>query len=179
LRPRVRAELNISSESAPSDHFATAVRGYSQMDFGEHRKGILGGWGIDKRDPTSDVRLIEFCLSLPTEMLVSPKGRRPLARAALADRLPPSVLESRGKGYQGSEWHIAMSKDQAAVTDLVSRISEDPIAANIIDVPRLIKTWQTWPDSGWESRSIISRYRNIFLQGLTAGHFILSSDKNN
>ena len=175
LRREVRAEFHISDEDPAFDHIASAMRAYSEMDFGEHRKGILGGWGIDKRDPTSDVRLIEFCLSLPSRMLLCREGRRPLARAALLDRLPAAVLENKNKGYQGSEWHIAVSRDRDRISDLIDRIGRDPNAANVIDVQRLVKTWEEWPVDGYESRAVISKYRNVFLQGLTAGHFIISA----
>ena len=31
------------------------------------RRGRLAGWGIDRRDPLADKRLVEYCLSIPTE----------------------------------------------------------------------------------------------------------------
>ncbi len=54
----------------PKDNFQGTVDGLFAMDWGEYRKGVLGGWGLDKRDATADTRLIEFCLSLPLDLLL-------------------------------------------------------------------------------------------------------------
>ncbi|MEA3048616.1 MAG: hypothetical protein QOG84_452 [Sphingomonadales bacterium] len=143
------------------------------MDFGEHRKAILGGWGLDKRDPTADVGLIEFCLSLPTEMLLDARRRRPLARAALADRVPAAVLDRRGKGYQASDWHVALTRDLDRARALVDRIAADPLAASVIDTAVLKGLLAAWPRSDWEQPLTIARYRNLFLQALSAGAFLL------
>ena len=173
LRPNFRKTLGLSNEGYPADQVSRTVEAYSQMDFGEHRKGILGGWGIDKRDPTADVRLIEFCLSLPSEMLLNATARRPLARAALSDRLPPQVLNAKGKGYQSSEWHVGLTRDLRRVEALINSIANDPVASSVIDVDRLRSMVRTWPQGGWETRRTIALYRNVFLQALTAGHFII------
>ena len=175
IRPEVVQKFLLEVDNQTSDRFSRTIEAYFQMDFGEYRKGILGGWGIDKRDPTSDVRLIEFCLSLPTEMLLSADARRPLARAALSDRLPPQVINAVGKGYQSAEWHVSVGRDLKNVQALVTRIAGDPVAASVIDVDRLTKIVRNWPSSGWEMGRTIAIYRNALLQALTAGHFLINA----
>src|SRR5207249_2791570 len=88
-----------------SDGLAARMWGLRRIDLGNYIKGALGGWGVDLRDPTADVRLIEFCLSVPTEQFFRDGVNRALARRALADRLPPAVVEEQRKGYQGVDWH--------------------------------------------------------------------------
>ena len=181
LHPGLAAGLR--REQAGQDHalmhaksyFDTAIQAYCDMDFGEYRKGILGGWGIDKRDATADRRLVEFCLSLPLEMLLSDGERRPLAKAALADRLPAEVLEERRKGYQNASWGQALSADRAEAERLVEDIAGDPLAAEIIDVDLLRTLLREWPEGGWDDWRVIARYRGAFLRALTAGQFILNS----
>lgn len=168
--------LGIGGARRPGDYFAYARQAFlSEMDFGQYRKGILGGWGIDKRDATADRRLVEFCLALPLEMLLSGGRRRPLARAALADRLPAEVLDARGKGYQAADWHVALTRDRPAVRTLVESIAADPEASSLLDVDWLRTTLDEWPAGGWHDRSIIVRYRIALLMGLAAGHFALSA----
>ena len=49
------------------------------------------------RDPTADRRLVEYCLSVPTEQFNREGVLKALSKAALADRLPIEVLgEKRG-----------------------------------------------------------------------------------
>ncbi|HEY0313944.1 MAG TPA: asparagine synthetase B [Allosphingosinicella sp.] len=183
LRPAWRAALEAEQRALgvgharrPKDYFAYAREAFlTEMDFGQYRKGILGGWGIDKRDATADRRLVEFCQALPLEMLLSRGQRRPLARAALADRLPAEVLDARGKGYQAADWHEALTRDRPAISAVVDRIEADPAASSIIDVPWLRAALAEWPTEGWHDRRIIVRYRIALLMGLSAGHFALST----
>jgi asparagine synthase (glutamine-hydrolysing) len=183
LHPAFRAALAAEQKAAgvgasrrPKDYFAYAEQAFvTEMDFGQYRKGILGGWGIDKRDATADRRLIEFCLSLPLEMLLSGGERRPLARAALADRLPPEVLDAKGKGYQAADWHEALTRDRPAIAALVERIADDDVASSVVDVDWLRAALAEWPEGGWEDRAVIVRYRIALLMGLSAGHFALSA----
>jgi asparagine synthase (glutamine-hydrolysing) len=183
LDPRWRAvledeqrALGVGHARRPKDYFAYARQAFmTEMDFGQYRKGILGGWGIDKRDATADRRLVEFCLSLPLEMLLSEGKRRPLARAALADRLPAEVLDARGKGYQAADWHESLTRDRPAVRTLVDAIAADPRASEIVDVAWLRAALAEWPSGGWHDRRVIVRYRIALLMGLSAGHFALST----
>jgi asparagine synthase (glutamine-hydrolysing) len=147
------------------------------MDWGEYRKGVLGGWGVDKRDATADVRLIEFCLSLPLEMLLKDGVRRPLARAALSDRLPTGVLEERQKGYQAAGWSEGLSRNLTEVRALIEAIAQHSIASSLIDVGLLRQLLRDWPSTGWERPDIRARYRSALLQALSAGSFILAHSR--
>jgi asparagine synthase (glutamine-hydrolysing) len=167
--------LGLHGPSPSSDHFADVRAALLEMDFGDYRKGILAGWGLDKRDATADLRLIEFCLSLPLEMLMAGGERRPLARAALADRLPSEVLGERRKGYQAANWHLGLTRDRSAIAELIERIAADEEARSLIDVAALRGLLAEWPDGGWHRPQIVARYRLSMLQALAAGHFVLAA----
>jgi asparagine synthase (glutamine-hydrolysing) len=175
LRAAVAGEQQAMRVGRPRNSFDDAADALTAMDWGEHRKGILGGWGIDKRDPTADVRLIDFCLSLPLDMLMKGGERRPLARAALADRVAPAVLDERRKGYQSADWHVGLTRDRAAVARLLDAMAADSTASGLIDVERLRERVRNWPVGGWEDPRIIADYRIGLLKGLTAGHFVLAA----
>jgi hypothetical protein len=70
------------------------------------RKGTLADGGIDVRDPTADRRLIEFCLSVPTEQFFRNGVPRALARAALADRVPADPATSVSDGFSLRRFHF-------------------------------------------------------------------------
>ncbi len=181
VHPRLRAQVAGERESSrvgrARNTFDDAADALMEMDWGEHRKGILGGWGIDKRDPTADARLIDFCLSLPLDMLSKNGERRPLARAALADRVAPAVLDERRKGYQSVDWHVGLSRDRGSAVRLLEAMAADPTASRLIDVERLSELVRHWPDGGWENPRIVGDYRIGLLKGLTAGHFILAAGR--
>ena len=167
------AERSVLPDQRRLDRFDLALSAYRAMDFGEHRKGILGGWGLDKRDPTADVRLIEFCLSLPLDLMMKDGSRRPLARAALADRLPAEVLDARAKGYQNAAWHEGLTADLPRLEQLIAAIAADPVAGSVVETALLRELVADWPQHGWDRRILIARYRNQLLQAVSAGHFLL------
>jgi asparagine synthase (glutamine-hydrolysing) len=174
---RLAAERSTLVPDRRLDRVGLALAALRAMDWGEHRKGILGGWGIDKRDPTADARLVEFCLSLPLDLLMKDGARRPLARAALADRLPAAVLDHPGKGYQNAAWHEGLTADLPRLKALVAEIGADPLAGSVVDAARLEALIAAWPESGWERPDIVARYRNLLLQSVSAGHFLLAAQR--
>jgi asparagine synthase (glutamine-hydrolysing) len=182
IHPRLLAEVAAERESERladrrKTYFEQAEAALMEMDWGEHRKGILGGWGIDKRDPTADPRLIDFCLSLPLDALMKDGVRRPLARAALADRVAPAVLAEKRKGYQSPDWHQGLTRDAAGAARLIEAMAADATASRLIDLERLRALVEGWPESGWETPRIQGAYRIGLLKGLTAGHFVLAAGR--
>ena len=168
-----QADYNFGASAHPKSNFERVRAALFEMDFGEYRKGILDRWGIDKRDATADVRLIDFCLSLPVDLLIKGGERRPLARAALSDRLPRAVLEERRKGYQASDWHLALTADLPRISDLIETIGRHPVAGSLVDVAVLRRWIRDWPSGNWHSPWIITRYRTALPQALAAGSFAI------
>ena len=112
----------------------------AQIDPGNYNKGVLGGWHIDGRDPTADVRLLEFCLAVPTEQFLSNGIQRALARRALADRLPKLVLENSRRGCQAADWHERLTAVRERVAIELDQLEACPAAAKTLDLPRLHRT---------------------------------------
>jgi asparagine synthase (glutamine-hydrolysing) len=138
-------------------------------DQGYARKGSLGGWGIDERDPLADRRLIEFCLSLPHDQLLKNGVTRPLARAALADRLPSS-LQGAPRGLQGAGWYESLKRDEMAAH--VARIGDCSLSSSILDVDRLQHMIDHWPQGSWNDHLVVQEYRQGLAMAVAAGHFI-------
>lgn len=178
LRPEMAAPLAdeiedrlFGSIARPKDHWLRARIAYGEMDFGQYRKGILAGWGLDKRDATADRRLIEFCLGLPTAMLLSGGTRRPLARAALSDRLPAAVLDERRKGLQAADWYLDLDRERPKIEALVRQIAGHPAANMVVDTAKLSRWIEDWPAGDWNRPDNVARYRVALPVALAAGHF--------
>ena len=126
--------------------------------------------GLDARDPTSDRRLIEFCLSLPNDMLVSGRSARPLYERAMSNRIPPAVLANRRRGYQTAEWFEHFKP--AEVRGAFRRYGENPIVQELIDLRYVERLIDGWPASGWGRRGQIYTYRNTLIGALALADFI-------
>ena len=62
---------------------------------------VAGAIGIEPRDPFLDVRLLEFCLTLPLEQLHGNGWAKLILRRAMAGMLPDSVRWKTGRDHVG------------------------------------------------------------------------------
>jgi asparagine synthase (glutamine-hydrolysing) len=145
-----------------------------RFDPGYFRKASLVRWGIDERDPMADRRVIEFSLSLPPDQLYRNGVSRPLARRALADRLPTAILDNRLRGYQAAEWHSTLTRQ--ALRHEVELVESSPGASAILNLPRLKEMVEQWPEDDQNSLRVVQEYRLGFLVAISAAHFIRSAE---
>jgi asparagine synthase (glutamine-hydrolysing) len=150
-----------------------------RVDFGNNQKGVQAGWGVDLRDPMTDRRLVEFCLSLPTDVYLRNGESRALARRALADRLPPRVIEERRRGLQAIDWHEDLTAAREELRSEIKRLMHVPAASRALDVPRMLALVEDWPSDGWNTAAIESRYRFALCRGVTIGHFLRKASGSN
>src|SRR5207253_6313327 len=142
-------------------------------------KGMLAGWGLDHRDPMADRRLIEFCLSLPTDQFLRDGIQRALARRALADRVPTEVLRSTSRGLQAIDWHETLTRSPGRLSDEIERLAGCGPAVGLLDLPRLRALVDNWPCDGWEQTDTIQAYRSALLRGISVGHFLRRASGSN
>lgn len=151
----------------------------TRMDLSLYTKGALARFGVDVRDPLTDRRLIEFCLSVPIEHLTADGRIKGLARRVLADRLPPSILDAKTRGYQAVDWHEGLSADRAAAARDVERLAALPAAARLLDIERLRDLANRWPKEGWERTEVLDAYRVTLLRALAVGRFLTHTLRTN
>jgi asparagine synthase (glutamine-hydrolysing) len=150
-----------------------------RADSGNYNKGHLAGWGIDMRDPTADRRLVEFCLTVPTDQYLRHGIRRALARTAFADRLPAKVLNERLKGYQAADWHEGLVAGREGLGEELGRIEACGEAAATVDHSAMRGLAEAMPDGGWHEPGTTQKYRLALLRGVSAGHFIRKAAGSN
>lgn len=155
-----------------TDAVAARLSVIDRIDPGNFIKGVLGGWGIDTRDPTADRRLVEFCLSVPLDQFLRNGVPRALARDAFGDRVPQTVLRQRRKGYQGVDWHEGLSASRGQLRDELARMASCHSVAKALDLDRFAALVDAWPADGWGEAETVEKYRLMLLRGVSNGHFI-------
>ncbi|MCE7792762.1 asparagine synthase-related protein [Salipaludibacillus sp. CUR1] len=82
-----------------------------------------------KRDPSNDLRVVRFCLSVPEEQFVKDGVDRSLIRRATEHYLPDKVrLNHRFRGVQGADWvHRLKPWWQELTSELVQMCNDDRI----------------------------------------------------
>jgi asparagine synthase (glutamine-hydrolysing) len=172
-RKQKLAALGLDEFDRPAKHtVASRISNLRFVDSGNYAKGALGGWGVDLRDPTSDRRLVEFCLSIPAEQFIIDGRPRSLARRALSDRLPKAVVDEKLRGYQAADWYETLTANRLAIAEEVARLEDFGPAARLIDLRRLKRLVTEWPSGGWARRDVLQPYRLALLRGLSAAHFL-------
>lgn len=161
------------------DGFATRLWVLQRMELGNYNKGVLGGWGLDLRDPMADRKLVEFCLSVPTGQFLSNGVPRALARRAFAERLPAELLAERRRGLQGADWHEGLALARGAATDELERLEGCGPARETLDLARLRRLVADWPGAGWDKEDVVQDYRLALLRGLSVGHFLRKATRSN
>lgn len=127
--------------------------------------------GIELRTPLLDIRLVEFFLSLPQEQFMKDGITRRIARRALRDRLPQAVLEKEQLGKQNPEirHRLGMMRDVLA-TD-IEELQNSPLASLCIDLRRLKRIVDQWPQHGLEVQLMLPRALNV-------AHFLRWTERN-
>jgi asparagine synthase (glutamine-hydrolysing) len=83
-------------------------------------------YSLWKRDPTNDIRVIRFCLSVPEEQYVQNGIDRALVRRATEKYLPDKVrLNQSVRGIQGADWVHRMIPNWNEFTDELQQLNND------------------------------------------------------
>jgi len=182
INPARFAELNLPRRARQAgrdlagrpwkDGFEERVWCLERCDSGETLKGGLAECRLDVREPLADVRLLEFCLSVPMDQFLRDGTPRALARRALADRVPPRVLELDKRGLDNADWHERLTAARGEVAEELDRIASCTPAARALDLPRLRRLVQDWPTGDWHRPEISSSYRLALLRAISTGHFL-------
>jgi len=157
-----------------ADHVRWRMFLLRRCDLAAIRKGTLAAWGVDERDPTTDRRLLEFCMSVPAMEWMRDGLPSAMLRNGLADRLPEKVRYETRKGLQGTDWHIEAAKALPQLQEEMRKLEKSPSVNSMIDIPRMRSMIENWPkDDDFEK---ISTYRYTFLRTLSVGKFLRDAE---
>lgn len=145
-------------------------------DPGQRRKGALARHSIDERDVMADRRIIEFSLQLPARAQLFDGVTRPLARAALEDRLPRAIIDNQVRGYQGADWVSRFPKERAL--ELVEEISSCSSVHELLDLPKLKSACEDWPRIEKSSPRQLECFGKSVTHAIGCGLFMSYASRN-
>ncbi|MEI4828880.1 lasso peptide isopeptide bond-forming cyclase [Bacillus sp. FJAT-53711] len=92
-------------------------------------------YGLQGHDPTNDIRVIRFCLSVPIEQFVQNGLDRALIRRTTKDILPDKIrLNQRVRGIQGVDVVHRMIPSWNTFIDELQQMSTDSIVSEFLNV---------------------------------------------
>ena len=92
----------------------------NRLDIGEHWLAA-NHKGLDMRDPTSDLRLIEFCLAVPDHQYLRNGQTRWLLKRMMGNILPPQILNATTKGLQAADWYESVVASADRMKELLKQ----------------------------------------------------------
>ena len=162
-------------ERPTGDSYSDRLKIFGTLDFGTMHKGGMAESGVDMRNPLGDRRVIEFSMRLPRGQLFSNGVSRPLARLALADRVPIEIIDAQYRGYQAADCFEHL--DRREVRHLAEEIAESEVASELIDLGKIEKAIDQWPENGFQSADIRERYVGYLPMTLATGMFMLEVER--
>lgn len=187
IRPEAIARFGLTQTTAEQGFTHPAHRQFGRDGMIAEVTRILNNWtltvsryqvfGLDARAPLLDRRMIDFCLALPSDQFLRGGVTRFLARRVLADRLPDRVT-ARSRTYLNCpEWHHRLTRARPDWMAAIERMADSAAVNELIDVPKLQKLAQSWPDTPTMDQEPL--FRMILPRTIAAGQFIRWANREN
>ena len=133
-------------------------------------------FGIEKRDPTRDKRVIEFCINLPENQWVRNGEERSFIRHAMKGYMPDKVrLNTTVRGRQAADWIQRIIPDWDKTWQEIATIGENELERKYLDIP-LIKDTLEKNKTLKEDDDGLSGI-NLLIRALIFARFLRSMDK--
>lgn len=112
----------------------------SFSNIGAMETKISMAFGIIRRDPTRDKRLIEFCINIPENQWVRNGNERRFIRHAMKGFIPDKVrLNTSVRGKQAADWLQRIEPQWQDVCEEIKNIGELELERRYLDVDKIKK----------------------------------------
>jgi asparagine synthase (glutamine-hydrolysing) len=140
-------------------------------DFGPAIAALRRLTGVGRTDPTSDRRVIEYCLSVPVEYYCERGVPRSLLRNAMIGRLPEPVRTERRKGLQAADFTAHFAAERAEALAELERLKKVDLAARAMDLPAMRAMLQLTPAQIAERGGMVKFWPKL-LRAFSLGRFL-------
>jgi asparagine synthase (glutamine-hydrolysing) len=175
-RMRLNKEDHLADLTKPlpplAERMLTLIRGGSLV--GPFWQALGSFFKMEVRDPTSDVRLLEFCIGIPNEQNTFDGGKRMLIRRAMTGILPDSVRWNTLRGRQSADILERLIVHQDDMEKALTRFESAPEVTKYIDISDMKNDWI----SIRTGQSMHSTHAITLMRAMNVAYFILSLQKN-
>jgi asparagine synthase (glutamine-hydrolysing) len=145
---------------------------FENNDLGTLRAAVQAVTGMELRDPTADKRIFEFSFAIPREQYIVGGQSRSLARRAMKDRLPLSILRCNTRGFQGADWYLIMTEALPQLRRELTLLAQSPPASRGLDLPAIETLLENWPQSNFHSDEVYTRWHFWLMRAFSMGYFL-------
>lgn len=182
IHPAFAARIGLRKAMKTADHMGRLNR---RIDPFEERRLVLvrngtyvgsiwhvtgAAFGMEVRDPTADIRLIEYCRSVPADQDTFAGGRRMLIRRAMEGILSPEVQWNTVRGKQAADVALRLVRHPAEMDALLARFDAHPEASRYLDLDLMRRVWgELQAEVNIRTKR---RTETLLLRGIMCGCFI-------
>ncbi|MFZ5624936.1 MAG: asparagine synthase-related protein [Gemmatimonadota bacterium] len=132
--------------------------------------GYRPRFGIETRDPTADLRVVEYCLAIPPSQYFHDGVDRWLVRRAMEGRLPDQVRLRTTYGAQSADWTEWLPVLRPELEAELDRLERNDTARRCLDLAHLRALVDRWPERlGLEHQK---DYTLLLMRGVMMGRFV-------
>jgi hypothetical protein len=102
--------------------------------------------GIRRTDPTGDIRLIAVSATQPPWARRRNGMSRAVVRDAMADRLPPSIVQREQRGAQLPDWYERVTPHRGELAEELEAARESATCRELLDLDRIETALRAWPE---------------------------------
>ena len=150
-----------------------------RTEAGPMNAAIRAAFRIDRRDPTADRRVLEFCLSTPADIFLREGQPKWLYRQAFGDRVPAPIWQDRHRGLAASDWKAVQLQAQRTLVDELERQLATRACHDVVDAETLLGLAQTLDQADPADRASYYRYNLKLMRGLSTGLFTRKASGSN
>lgn len=138
----------------------------------EIKRGHEAMFGVQLRDPTSDQRIVEFCLSIPEDQFLRHGTDRWLIRRALKNRAPAEILQNPRRGLQAADWLVRLKNARSEVLEELDLLESCELARYAIDLRGIRRFTENTATGALQGGVESLRLRTKIEAGLMTGRFL-------
>ena len=102
-------------------------------------------YGLDPRDPTADIDLMEYFFSIPNQVFFDEHyNNRMLVKCMMKDKIPDKVLFEKKGGLQSADIVYRVKAQQQEITATIEALQRSPSANHYIDMKLLAENWRQY-----------------------------------
>jgi asparagine synthase (glutamine-hydrolysing) len=125
---------------------------------------------LDIRDPTTDVRLLEYCFGVPDEIHSRNGGERMLIRRAMDGILPQEVQWNTVRGRQAADVALRLLDHRGEMESTLRSLESAPALAEYLDLAAMRSTWKELQEQ--VTVQTAQQATTLLLRGIMAGQFL-------
>jgi asparagine synthase (glutamine-hydrolysing) len=180
IRPEYAAAMGVNARARRAGHDflyrnqrGERAKSLTIVDyFGDWQAATQAFHGVQTRDPTADIDVVNYCFGVPSEQFLAEGVDRSLIRRAMWGHLPEIVLTNRSVGLQSADWFEKLEARREKLSAEITELATSPLVRKAIDLDRLDRAVRNWPTGYWHRTSIIDEYHLALTRGVAGGRFL-------